>query len=236
MSNNSLTVCNTSIRQDADGRYFLNDLHKASGGHQKDRPVHFLENKGTQDLIAEIIAQEIPTSDRINNLAPVKTVNSFTEQQGTYVIKPLVYYYAMWISPKFQLHVINAYDALVTNHIPGILNPITEPLSVEDFKWRYEVLSNALNHLKNAQVVTVMTGAQLMSKPMQATLFPEKPLPNQAKGDYKRSRLWSDQDIAQLKGLYQAGFKYKEIAEKLNRTLEATRYAIHLHINSKVGA
>lgn len=167
MSNNSLTVCNTFIRQDAGGRYFLNDLHKAAGGHQKDRPKYFLENKETQTVIAAIIKKEIPPSEKINNLEPVTTVNSFTEEQGTYVVKPLVYAYAMWISPEFQLHVIEAYDVLVTQKAFDFefLNPITEPITLEDFNWRRDVIRQAIENLEQARVLMSITvsGKELLA-------------------------------------------------------------------------
>ena len=49
-----LVVGDFSIRQDQDGRYSLNDLHKAGGDLRKDRPGFFLENEKTQELIAVI--------------------------------------------------------------------------------------------------------------------------------------------------------------------------------------
>ena len=90
-------------------------MHKAAGNHQKDKPVYFLKLESTKSLIS-VLCENL-TSDKINELEPVNTVNSFTERQGTYVVKPLVYAYAMWISPAFHLAVINAYDALVMEQL-----------------------------------------------------------------------------------------------------------------------
>ena len=94
------------IRQDQFGRYCLNDLHKASGGERKNQPQYFLENKQTQDLIQELIDTGIPVS-------PIDVIRGGLEQ-GTYVVKQIVYAYAMWISAAFNLKVINTFDAVAT--------------------------------------------------------------------------------------------------------------------------
>ncbi|WP_257227327.1 KilA-N domain-containing protein [Acinetobacter sp. YH12063] len=104
------------IRQDQFGRYCLNDLHKASGGERKNQPQYFLENKQTQDLIQELIDTGIPVS-------PIDVIRGGLEQ-GTYVVKQIVYAYAMWISAAFNLKVINTFDAVAT----GAMQPqITTP-------------------------------------------------------------------------------------------------------------
>lgn len=113
-----LHVCDVGIRMDAEGRYFLNDLHRASGGADKDKLNRFLRLESTAQLIAELRKHEKWASEEIKHLEPVHSVNSFTEEQGTYVVKELVYAYAMWISASFHLKVIRAYDALVAPAAP----------------------------------------------------------------------------------------------------------------------
>ena len=101
-----LIIGDFSIRQDEDGRYCLNDLHKASGDDKKHFPAYFLRNQQTKDLVDEI-------ERYANSHIAVKVIKGGAEKQGTYVVKELVYSYAMWISAKFHLMVIRAYDAMV---------------------------------------------------------------------------------------------------------------------------
>lgn len=57
-----LTILSTPVRQDPEGRYCLNDCHKASGGDPSKAPGQWLVNKQTQALIAELTDVEISTS------------------------------------------------------------------------------------------------------------------------------------------------------------------------------
>ncbi|RJN83880.1 KilA-N domain-containing protein [Acinetobacter baumannii] len=115
-NNKPLVIGDFTIRQDDEGRYCLNDLHKASGDDKKHFPAYFLRNQQTKDLITEIELSNVNGSDseRYENLhIAVKVIKGGSDKQGTYVVKELVYAYAMWISPKFHLMVIRAYDSLV---------------------------------------------------------------------------------------------------------------------------
>lgn len=106
---NTLVLATVLIRQDAQGRYCLNDLHKASGSLDKDQPSMFLRNKQTQDL-----AQELNYAN-LQSLEAIQTIEG--RKGGTYVVKELVYAYAMWISPRFHLQVIRAYDDLINQKV-----------------------------------------------------------------------------------------------------------------------
>lgn len=105
----ALTILDKTVRM-FDGLYSLNDLHKASGSEDKNSPKLFVRNQQTQDLINEIC------QGTDLHLA-IKTVHGGT-LRGTYVCRELVYAYAMWISAKFHLLVIRAFDAMYTRPVP----------------------------------------------------------------------------------------------------------------------
>lgn len=101
-----IVVEGIQIRCDHDGRFCLNDLHRASGGEKRHQPSNWLALQQTQALIGAIArsAQNEPGTP----VAPVVSRQGL----GTFGVKSLVYAYAMWISPEFHLRVIDAYDAM----------------------------------------------------------------------------------------------------------------------------
>lgn len=105
----SISIDGAVIRQDQYGRYCLNDLHKASGNERKNQPQYFLENKQTQDLVQAL-------TDTGISVSPINVIRGGLEQ-GTYVVKELVYSYAMWISATFHLKVIRTFDAVATGAV-----------------------------------------------------------------------------------------------------------------------
>lgn len=112
-NNQPLVIGEFSIRQDGDGRYCINDLHKASGGAEKHKPFNFMRNQQTKDLISEIEQENMMLKSEHHKIEAVNTIKGRGLNQGTFVVKELVYHYAMWISAKFHLMVIRAYDSMV---------------------------------------------------------------------------------------------------------------------------
>lgn len=112
---NVLIIANTTIRQDSEGRYCLNDCHKASGMDKSKQPSNWLRLGSTKELIAEYSR----SSDLRNGAVNIMQGGI---EQGTYVVKELVYAYAMWISPSFNLQVIRAYDDLVEGRYQPVVD------------------------------------------------------------------------------------------------------------------
>lgn len=101
------------IKQDAEGRYCLNDVHKAAieagENARTHEPKEFLRRPETNELVGELITG----NSRNKNFNPV--VAKAGRYGGTYAVKELVYAYAMWISAEYHLKVIRAYDRMVVD-------------------------------------------------------------------------------------------------------------------------
>ena len=95
---NLIQISNVSIRQH-NGLYSLNDLHRASGGEDKNAPRRWLQNQQTIDLIKQCEIDGFPSILSKQGL-------------GTFACKELICAYATWISPKFFLQVIRTFLAV----------------------------------------------------------------------------------------------------------------------------
>lgn len=152
-----LVIANTDIHQDAEGRFSLNDLHQAaiSSGVTKDiRPNEWLALEQTKGL-AEILITEKQGNKPVEAKAG--------RYGGTYVAKELVYAYAMWISPRFHLQVIRAYDSTVSEKVGKAALPNPPRLFPDYFK-----VARLIGLDKNAaaisanQAVRKLTGVNLL--------------------------------------------------------------------------
>lgn len=138
---NAMTIADVKVRTDADGRYSLNDLHKAAGGFRKDEPSEWMSNKQTKELIAllETTGKTVVKKEGRNG--------------GTFVPKQMVYAYATWISPEFHLKVLDAYDALVTGKFEDAQRiasrqaaRLEAPFMTDSIKHRREVQGKSVAH------------------------------------------------------------------------------------------
>ncbi len=106
--NQLFVIDGVSVRRDFDGRYCLNDLHRAAvsaGANPRTKePGKFMASTQIIELISEI-----ETTQNMGSY-PVSTIEG--RNGGTYVCKELVYAYAMWVSPSFNLKVIRTFDAV----------------------------------------------------------------------------------------------------------------------------
>lgn len=129
----ALFIADISIRQDAEGRFCLNDLHKAAGNNPSQRPTNWLRTQQIQDLINvqtpnmsfENKSMNLQSSNMSveNRSTNIQSGNSRIEPivirkggkpPGVYAIKKLVFAYATWISPEFHDHVLSIYESIVT--------------------------------------------------------------------------------------------------------------------------
>lgn len=135
-----LIISDVTVKQDKNGRYCLNDLHKAAiakGANARTKePGKFIASPQIVELISEM-----ETTQNLG-VKPVEKVEG--RNGGTYGCKELVYAYAMWISARFHLHVIRTFDALAAKE--QIRISYRDASRIE-----YKPMTDAIKHEREAQ-------------------------------------------------------------------------------------
>jgi hypothetical protein len=120
-----LNVCDVLIRRDLHGRFSLNDLHRAAGGEGRHSPNRWTRTDAYAALVGELTPELA--------FAPAESMRGGTSP-GTYVVRELVYAFAMWISPAFHLRVIRAYDAA---QAPITVSALDDPATLRHLLLNY---------------------------------------------------------------------------------------------------
>ena len=107
-----LVINGIEVSQNKNGLFCLNDIHRASGGLQKNRPTKWFRLGEVKDTVENLTA-----GTHGGHIAPLYATSVSVERVGqtsqTYAIKELVYLYAMWIDSAFAIELIRAVDALI---------------------------------------------------------------------------------------------------------------------------
>ena len=146
----SINIAETVITTDQDGRFCLNDLHKASGGEDRHVPGYWLENRQAIELVAELETTGIPV------------VKKTGRNGGTYVCKELVYAYAMWISARFHLEVIRTFDAVATGQTPAAAPARSAVSPAKEFRAIFGI-ARLIGLDKNAAAISANQGTAALT-------------------------------------------------------------------------
>lgn len=127
-----LTILNNNIDM-KDELYSLNDLYRVSGSNKRHQANNFMRLENTINLIDEI-ERSSDVRNGTNSIAYKIIQGGHSDQQGTFVCRELVYSYAMWISPRFQLLVIRAFDSMISRQVElsEQLNKLCNDLNIVD--------------------------------------------------------------------------------------------------------
>ncbi|ADZ91083.1 KilA, /APSES-type HTH DNA-binding domain [Marinomonas mediterranea MMB-1] len=184
-----LMIASKDIRT-LDGLYSLNDLHKASGSESRHLPAQFLRNQQTKELIAEI--------DNYANSHSLAVNKNQGRSGGTWVCKELVYAYAMWISPKFNLEVIRAFDQAQTEQPP---EPIQQslPAPIQDDE-KLKLINDVAKSLGITESIAVVSATDIMAMIQTIRNY------QQQLARIQTNPAWVDQTIERVKTATGRGF------------------------------
>lgn len=140
-----LVINKTLISTDTEGRYSLNDLHKAAGGLKSKKPALFYRSDSFKSVV-EVLKVQNSTFEPI-----IKKQGRYNG--GTWVSKELVYKYAMWVNAEFEVKVIQTFDNLISKidapETMAALNELT--LKIECDKSTASECGKALAHYKKVK-------------------------------------------------------------------------------------
>lgn len=213
-----LLIANLQIRCDSAGRYCLNDLHQAAGSQRRHQPANWVRTSQAQELIAELSRnqpyfeggvpspevgllrseQGLPKCEEgvlISEEAPLSVQNDGLGN-GTYAVKPLIYAYAMWISPRFHLQVIAAYDALVATPAQPAA-PTHAPAALHTA--RAQIVSRLFRATKAGEIQALHAQVAKLSEELGLPV-PEMPVSPTARTDALLAEFWQAVDAGLASG------------------------------------
>jgi hypothetical protein len=136
--------------------------------HFNKRVQHYLDSDRTKEYIQELTKAANPALNK-NQLVIVKKGGKVGES-GTWLHPKLTIDFARWLSAKFAIWCDMQIEKILhsntaTDNLYEFLQPITTPIEIEDFNWRYQVIMQALQNLKKTQVnlTVTITGEELLA-------------------------------------------------------------------------
>lgn len=107
----NLVMLETTIRQDKEGRYCLNDLHKAAiaSGLKVERknPAEFFRTEMASNFVESLKKLENSTTE---NPVVAFTIKNGGKNPGTYAVRLLAQRYCGWLSSGFEVAVYSLID------------------------------------------------------------------------------------------------------------------------------
>ncbi|MFE3838916.1 KilA-N domain-containing protein [Pseudogemmobacter sonorensis] len=121
-------IAGVEITTDAEGRFNLNALHRASGLGANKAPAQWLRTQAAQDLVAELERGDVQNC--------ISASKGGTGVQGTFAHELLAISYAGWISPAFQLQV----NRVFLDYRTGSLAPAIPAETLEQIERSFGIM------------------------------------------------------------------------------------------------
>lgn len=141
----NLTIAETTVRMDKEGRYCLNDLHRAAIAEGKatdsQRPSNFIKSAGI-----EAFAQVLSEATKRASVVTVKGNKS-----GTYADELVAIRYAAWIDPAFEIRVYQTFQAVATGKLASFQREQERMQARQAARLEAPDLTDAIKHRREAQ-------------------------------------------------------------------------------------